>query len=116
MAKIRICKEAGCNNAQTTKGYCRLHYLKNWKHIKAEKQREAARRLNKYIEAIVEKHPDKYVEVLKKEIKSRRFEKNINEEYGTNSDMDDVFKIFNEPGYENEVEKLIRDLKIVDKY
>lgn len=116
MAKIRICKEPGCNNAQTTKGYCRLHYLKNWKEIKAAKQKESARRLNKYIENIVARHPDKYVEVLKKEIKSRRFEKNINEEYGGGEDLDDVYKIFNDPGYEGEIEKLIHDLKIEEKF
>lgn len=116
MAKIRICKEPGCNNTQTTKGYCRLHYLKNWKKIKAEKQKFAAKRLNKYIENIVEKHPDRYVEVIKKNLKSRRFEKNIIDEYGEDQDMDDVYKLFNDPGYEGDIEKLIRDLKIEDKF
>jgi hypothetical protein len=114
MTKIRICKEEGCNNSQTTKGYCRLHYLRNWKLIKAAKQKDAAKRLNKYIENIVDKHPDRYVEVIKREIKSRRFEKNVVEEYG--QDIDDVYKLFNDPGYDAEIERLIQDLKVEKKF
>lgn len=114
MAKIKICKELGCNNSETTAGYCRLHYLKNWKDIKSKKQKQAAERLNKYIEHIVEKHPDKYVEVLKKEIRSRHFERNVAEEYG--GELDDVYKLFNDPGYDAEVEDLIRKLKLENKF
>jgi hypothetical protein len=36
--KIKICKEAGCVSEQTTDGFCRLHYLKNWKIIRTEKK------------------------------------------------------------------------------
>lgn len=114
MAKIKICKEPNCNNAQTTAGFCRLHYLKHWKQIKSSKQKRAAEQLNKYIERIVAKHPDRYMEVLKREIRSQRFEKSVSEEYG--SELDDIYKIFNDPGYEGEVEKLIRSLKIEDKF
>ena len=45
--KIKICIEEGCKNVQTTKDYCRLHYLKNWKKIKVLQQKKAAERLNK---------------------------------------------------------------------
>lgn len=114
MAKIRICKEQGCNNAQTTKGYCRLHYLKNWKKIKAKKQKDAAKRLNQYIENIVAKNPDRYMEVLKKEIRSDKFDKYMPDEYS--SEMDDLYKIFNDAGYDGEVEKLIRNLKLEGKF
>lgn len=105
--------EPGCNNSQTTKGYCRLHYLKNWKKIKNDKQKKAAERLNKFIENIVEKHPDRYMEVLKKEIRSKGFEKTVPDDF---TDMDEVYKIFNDPGYEGDVENLIRELKIEDKF
>lgn len=114
MAKIKLCKEQGCNNAQTTQGYCRFHYLKNYKRIKSEKERKAAERLNKYIEAIVAKYPDRYMDVLKKEIRSRHIEGNIPDEFG--SELDDVYKIFSDPGYEEEIERLIKDLRIEDKF
>lgn len=115
MAKIRICKEEGCHNSATTGGFCRLHYLKNWKKIKDEKHQRAADRLNKYIERIVEKYPERYVDVLKKEIRSKNFEKAIEDEFG-NMDLDDVYHIFNDPGYQDEIETLIKNLKVEDEF
>ncbi len=70
MAKIKICMEEGCQNVQTTHGHCRLHYLKNWKKIKDEKQKKAADKLNKYVEGICKKSPDKYVDVIRREIRT----------------------------------------------
>jgi hypothetical protein len=111
MAKIKICKEDGCHNAQTTAGYCRLHYLQNWKQIKEEQQEKAAKRLNRYIEAIVKKHPTKYVEVIKGEINSKKFTKEEGHE-----EMDELYRLFNEPSYDEEVERLIKDLKIEKEF
>jgi hypothetical protein len=70
--KIKICIESGCKNAQTTKDYCRLHYLKNWKGIKDAEQKKAAEKLNKYVEGIVKKFPDRYVDVIRREIRTDR--------------------------------------------
>lgn len=56
--KIKICVAEGCNNAQTTKEYCRLHYLQNWKTIKAEEKRKATKRLNRYVEGIMKRNLD----------------------------------------------------------
>jgi hypothetical protein len=108
MAKIKICKEEGCHNAQTTAGFCRLHYLKNWKNIKKEQQERSAKKLNRYIEAICRKHPDKYIEVIKDEIKSNKFKSHDE----ANEEMDDLYRLFNEPTYEEDVERLIKELKI----
>jgi len=68
--KIKICIEPGCKNAQTTKDYCRLHYLRNWKKIKEANQKKAVDRLNKYVEGICKKYPDRYVEVIRREMKT----------------------------------------------
>lgn len=114
MAKIKICKEPNCNNSQTTMGYCRFHYLKNWRTIKAKQQKGAAKRLNKFIEEIVAKNPDRYVEVLKKEIRSNRLDKLTPDDYCLD-DMDDIYKLFTDVDYEDEVEKLINELKFEDK-
>lgn len=70
--KIKICIEPGCKNAQTTKDFCRLHYLKNWKKIKDVEQKKAADRLNKYVDGIVKKFPDRYVDVIRREIRTDR--------------------------------------------
>lgn len=74
MTKVKICIEESCHNAQTTEQYCRLHYLKNWKKIRQESQKKAAERLNKYVEGIVKKHPEKYVDVIRREIREDKGE------------------------------------------
>ncbi len=108
MAKIKICKEESCNNSQTTAGYCRVHYLRNWKQIKKEQQEKASKRLNRYVDAIVKKYPTKYVEVIKEEINSGKFKKHDE----STEEMDELYRIFSEPSYEDDIERLIKDLKI----
>lgn len=68
--KIKICIEPGCKNAQTTKDHCRLHYLKNWKKIREAVQNKAAVQLNKYVEGICKKYPEKYMDAIRREIKN----------------------------------------------
>lgn len=112
MARIKICKEEGCHNAQTTAGYCRVHYLKNWKTIKKEQQEKAAKRLNRYIEAVMKKYPNKYIEVIKEDINQDKFKR-----HDTGSEeLDDLYRLFNEPTYEEDVERLIKELKIEKNY
>lgn len=109
MPRIKICKELGCHNAQTTAGYCRLHYLKNWKRIKTEQKERAAKRLNRYIDSICRKHPDRYIEAIKEDLRSKHFPRRIGDEF---SDLDDIYRLFNDPSYEEEVERLVRGLRI----
>ena len=92
---------------QTTTGYCRLHYLKHWKHLKKEIEERAAKRLNRYIEAICEKHPKKYLEVIKEDL-SDAFKKSE----GYTGEMDEIYHLFSESTYEEDIERLIQDLKI----
>ena len=66
--KIKICVEPDCKNAQSTKDYCRLHYLKNWKKIKDGEQKKAVDRLNRYVDGICKKNPDRYAQVVRREL------------------------------------------------
>jgi hypothetical protein len=56
--KIKICIEKNCKNAQTSKEYCRLHYIKNWSLIKEQTKQKTAKRINRYIEGIMKRNPD----------------------------------------------------------
>lgn len=57
--KIKICIELDCQNAQTAKNYCRLHYLKHHRDIKAEERRKETRRLNRYVEGVIKRGVDR---------------------------------------------------------
>lgn len=48
--RVRICKQEDCNLPQTTQGFCRLHYLQNWKQLREEKAKRAQKNLDRYVE------------------------------------------------------------------
>ena len=64
----KMCRETGCENQATTKGYCRLDYIKNWKKIKRKEMILKEGKLNQYIEELVSKYPDKYIEVIRQDL------------------------------------------------
>jgi hypothetical protein len=68
MLAERMCRESGCENPSTTKGYCRLDYIKNWKKIKRKEMILKEGKLNQYIEELVSKYPDKYIEVIRQDL------------------------------------------------
>ena len=110
MTRIRICKDPDCHNAATTGGFCRLHYLKNWKKIKEVGKKKAAKKLNAYIESVCQKYPDRYMEVIKRDIKDPDFETQAEEHDESEG------RLFDENNYDEEVEELIKKLKINKDY
>ena len=116
VGKIKICKEAGCQNSATTKGYCRLHYLRHWKDLKEEEQSKAAKRLNNYIDGICQKHSDRYIEAIKKDISS-------GDEW-ENRDIDDNYasgvieSILDDLGFNDEIQidRLVSKIKIDESF
>lgn len=63
-----MCREMGCESHCSTAGYCRLHYIKNWKKIKRKELILREKKLNQYIEELVSKYPDKYIEAIKQDL------------------------------------------------
>jgi len=107
--------QENCHNAATTKKYCRLHYLKNWRHIKEAAKQKAAKRLNNYVDRMMNKNPDRYVEDIKKDLKNeKRFVSNA-EEAPERNELDDVMKAL---GYKDEetLDELVKHIKIDESY
>ncbi len=63
-----VCREVACENLATTGGYCRAHYIKNWKKIKRKEVILKEKKLNQYIEELVLKYPDKYIEAIRQDL------------------------------------------------
>ena len=55
MKKIELCREKDCNDLQTTSGFCRLHYLRNWRKIKEQECRASGIPLEEYLDLIIKK-------------------------------------------------------------
>ena len=62
------CREVACEGLSTTAGYCRMHYIKNWKKIKRKELILKEKKLNSYIEELVVKYPDKYIEAIRQDL------------------------------------------------
>jgi hypothetical protein len=63
-----VCREVACEGLATSGGYCRLHYIKNWKKIKRKELILREKKLNQYIEELVAKYPDKYIEAIRQDL------------------------------------------------
>lgn len=112
MPRIRICKEKECKNEQTTSGYCRLHYLRNWKKVKAEQKKKAAKNLNRYIDSIMRRNPDRYIDEIKKDVRSSRFDEKIEETFGSPQSSEENWSLFDNSTSEEDLKDIIEQLKV----
>jgi hypothetical protein len=63
-----ICREVACEGLATTAHYCRLHYIKNWKKIQRKEQILSEGKLAQYIQELVGKYPDRYIETIRQDL------------------------------------------------
>jgi len=86
----KMCRETGCENSATTKGYCRLDYIKNWKKIKRKEMILKEGKLNQYIEELVSKYPDKYIDVIRQDLSSEVNFNKVIHDLELDESMDDL--------------------------
>ena len=53
-------------------GYCRYHYLYFWKKIQVRKKILADGKLDRYIEELTARYADKFVELLRKDLRTEK--------------------------------------------
>jgi ribosomal protein L18 len=69
----RYCRLKDCDQIATVDGgYCRYHYLLFWKNIQVRKKILSEGKLERYIEELTARYPDKYLEMLKKDLRSEK--------------------------------------------
>lgn len=66
------CREPGCEHELLLSGYCRLHYIKNWRKVKRKEAILASGQLNNYVEELVSKYPDKYLDVIRQDLATEK--------------------------------------------
>lgn len=66
------CKVRECDELSVVDGYCRLHYLKFWKRIQLRKKILTDGKLEKYIDELTQRYPDKYIDMLREDLKSEK--------------------------------------------
>ncbi len=69
---LRYCKVSECDELATSDTYCRFHYLLNWKKIQLRKKILAGDKLDRYIEELTSRYPDKFLEVIRRDLASEK--------------------------------------------
>lgn len=69
----RYCRVRDCDQAAVVEGYCRYHYLLLWKRIQVRRKILADGKLERYVEELTSRYPDKFVEMNRKDLRTKRF-------------------------------------------
>lgn len=68
----RYCRVNDCDQIGQVEGYCRFHYLLFWKKIQVRKRILSEGKLERYIEELTARYPDKYLEMLRKDLRTEK--------------------------------------------
>jgi len=107
--KVKICKETGCLNQQTATGYCRLHYLKNWKEIKVEQKVKASKSVDNYVKHILKNNPDAPEAGSSKKASGFDIPEEVS---GSSYYRDDYDSILDDLGNREDVDRLLDNIKV----
>lgn len=68
----RYCRVKDCDQLASVDSYCRYHYLLYWKRIQIRKKILSEGRLERYIEELTARYPDKFLDMLRKDLRSEK--------------------------------------------
>lgn len=68
----RYCRTRDCDQLALVDSYCRYHYLLFWKRIQVRKKILGEGKLERYVEELTSRYPDKFLEVLKKDLRTEK--------------------------------------------
>lgn len=68
----RYCRVRDCDQLANVDSYCRYHYLLFWKRIQVRKKILSEGKLERYIEELTARYPDKFLEMLRKDLRSEK--------------------------------------------
>ena len=68
----RLCRVRDCDQVSNVEGYCRYHYLLLWKKIQIRKHILIDGKLERYVEDLMARYPDKFLEVIRKDLKTEK--------------------------------------------
>lgn len=68
----RYCRVKDCDQLSSVDAYCRYHYLLFWKKIQIRKKILTEGKLERYIEELTARYPDKYLDMLRKDLRSEK--------------------------------------------
>lgn len=68
----RFCRHKDCDQISVVEGYCRYHYLLLWKKIQNRKKILMDGKLERYVEELTSRYPDKFLEMIKRDLRTEK--------------------------------------------
>ena len=102
------CIEKNCDNPATTLGYCRYHYIKNWKDIKNKRQILEEGKILSYVEDLFNKYPLRYIESVLTDLQDDKSFYSALKELNIETDLGDLDDGLDDEDFESSE---IRDYK-----
>jgi len=68
----RYCRVRDCDQISSVEGYCRYHYLLLWKKIQVRRKILADGKLERYVEELTSRYPDKFLEMIRKDLRTEK--------------------------------------------
>lgn len=69
---LPYCRVKECDQVATVEAYCRFHYLLHWKRIQTRRKILADGKLLRYVEELTARYPDKYLEMIYRDLKTEK--------------------------------------------
>ena len=95
------CKVKDCDQIAAVETYCRYHYLLLWKKIQVRRKILIDGKLERYVEELTSRYPDKFLEMIKRDLRSDKdFQAAIAEleidESGLDNEFEDEAQVIDE--------------------
>ncbi len=68
----RYCRVRDCDQISVVEGYCRYHYLLLWKRIQVRRKILVDGKLERYVEELTARYPDKFLEMIRKDLRNEK--------------------------------------------
>jgi len=68
----RYCRARDCDQIAAVDAYCRYHYLLFWKKIQVRKKILADGKLERYVEELTSRYPDKFLEMIRRDLRTEK--------------------------------------------
>lgn len=68
----RYCRSRDCDQIAIVDSYCRYHYLLFWKKIQIRKKILVDGKLERYVEELTSRYPDKFLEMIRRDLRTQK--------------------------------------------
>jgi hypothetical protein len=68
----RYCRARDCDQIAAVDAYCRYHYLLFWKKIQIRKKILQDGKLERYVEELTSRYPDKFLEMIRRDLRTEK--------------------------------------------